>query len=94
MNHTEIIKTKYCNPAIGFKSAGSMHDKLKQYGITKEEITDFIKNQSAQQQFAQTPHIKHYHPITSNDKWNDNTPWFDHWNLIYTNIKHLNNVIT
>ena len=68
MNHTDIIKTNYYNPAIGFKSASSMHDKLKQYGITEKEITDFIKNQVVQQQFAQTPRIKHYHPIKSNCK--------------------------
>ena len=68
MNHTDIIKTNYYNPAIGFKSASSMYDKLKQYGITKKEITDFIKKQSVQQQFAQIPHIKHYHPIKSNYK--------------------------
>ena len=68
MNHTDIIKTNYYNPTIGFKSAGSMYDRLKQYGITKKKITDFIKKQSVQQQFAQTPHIKHYHPIKSNYK--------------------------
>ena len=68
MNHTDINKTNYYNPAIGFKSASSMHDKLKQYGITKKEITDFTKKQSVQQQFTQTPHIKHYHPIKSNYK--------------------------
>ena len=68
MNHPDINKTNYCNPAIGFKSANSMHDKLKQYGITKKEITYFFKKQSGQQQFAQTPHIKHYHPIESNYK--------------------------
>ena len=49
MNHTDIIKTNYYNPAIGFKNASIMHDKLKQYGITKKEITDFIKNQAVQQ---------------------------------------------
>ena len=68
MNHTNVIKTNYYNPAIGFKSASSMYDKLKQYEITKKEITDFIKKQYVQQQFAQTPHIKHYHPIKSNYK--------------------------
>jgi len=68
LNHTDIIKTNYYNPAIGFKSASSMYDKLKQYEITKKEITDFIKKQSVQQQFTQTPHIKHYHPIKSNYK--------------------------
>ena len=46
MNHTDIIKTNYCNPAIGFKSASGIYDKLKQYGITNKEITDFIKKQS------------------------------------------------
>ena len=68
MSHTDIIKTNYYNPAIGFKSASSMYDNLTQYGITKKEITDFIKNQTVQQQFAQTPHIKHYQPIKNNYK--------------------------
>ena len=68
MNHTYIIKTNDYNPTIGFKSDSSMYDKLKQYGLTKKEITDFIKKQIVQQQFAQTPHIKLYHPIKSNYK--------------------------
>ena len=45
-----------------------MHNKLKQYEITKREKKDFIQNQSVQQQFAQTPYIKHYHPRESNYK--------------------------
>ena len=41
---TDIIKTNYYSPAIWFKSASSMYDKLKQHGITKKEITDFNRN--------------------------------------------------
>ena len=67
MSHTYIIKTNYYNPAIGFKSASSMHDKLKQYGITKKVI--LLKTRLCNKlTSAQTPHMKDYHPIKSKYK--------------------------
>ena len=68
MNADEIIKKTFYDPQIGLQSADKLYYKLKSKGITKKQITEFLKKQEVQQVHKNVKPIKKFFPIYAEHK--------------------------
>lgn len=56
MSHTELIKKSYYNTETGLVGSEKLYHRLKDKGVTKAEIDEFMKKQ----QISQTMKQKHF----------------------------------
>ena len=65
MNKQLLIKRTYYNPSFGFTSLKKLYEKLKVYGVTMQEIKNFLKEQETFQLHKTAKKPKVFFPITS-----------------------------
>ena len=64
----DIIKQTYNDPEFGLQSAEKLFLKLRNKGITKKQINDFIKKQETSQIYKKPIKVKNYFPIYAKHK--------------------------
>ena len=68
MNAAEIIREAFYDPEFGLQSVDKLYYKLKTKGITKKQITEFLKKQEVQQMHKNFKPIKKFFPIYAQHK--------------------------
>ena len=68
MNAEEIIREAFYDPEFGLQSVDKLYYKLKTKGITKKQITEFLKKQEVQQMHKNFKPIKKFFPIYAQHK--------------------------
>ena len=65
MNNEEKIRELYLNPEFGLSSANKLYQKLKNIGIIRKQIKEFLSKQESAQISKRVTKPKHYLPIMS-----------------------------
>jgi hypothetical protein len=60
--NTELEDTYY-NPSTGLQGIVKLYEKVKKFGYTLKEVTDFLNDQLSHQVHLQSNRLKHYFPI-------------------------------
>ena len=70
MNETTkiILDIYYYCPSIGATSINKLCNLVKNRGITRDEIKEYLNNQEVNQLYKKNKEIKHYFPITAKFK--------------------------
>ena len=68
MNAEEIIREAFYDPELGLQSVDKLYYKLKTKGITKKQITEFLKKQEVQQIHKNFKPITKFFPIYAQHK--------------------------
>ena len=64
-----LLFNLYYSPNTQFTSVRSLHDAVKNQGITQKEVKDFIKRQDTTQLFKAQKKPKHFFPIVAKHKF-------------------------
>ena len=64
----KLLNVLYYSPSPGISSAKKLYEKVKQRGITFQQVKDYISKQEAHQIFKKQPRIKNYFPIVAKYK--------------------------
>jgi len=59
----DTLRTLYYDPSTGFKSKKNLYDLVKDKGITKKQVDDFLNSQEVYQLHKKPQKPKHYIPI-------------------------------
>ena len=54
----KLLNVLYYSPSTGISSAKKLYEKVKQRGITFQQVKDYISKQEAHQIFKKQPRIK------------------------------------
>ena len=65
MNKETLLKESFYSPETGLVSSEKLFKKLKDKGITRKELQEFINKQESYQLHKQPPKVHHYFPIVS-----------------------------
>jgi len=63
-----VLDVLYYSPSTGISSAVKLYEKVKQRGITFQQVKDYISKQEAHQIFKKQPRIKNYFPSVAKYK--------------------------
>ena len=64
----KLLNVLYYSPSTGISSAKKLYEKVKQRGITFQQVKDYISKQEAHQIFKKQSIIKNYFPIVAKYK--------------------------
>ena len=64
----KLLNVLYYSPSTGISSAKKIYEKVKQRGITLQQVENYISKQVAHQIFRKQPRIKIYFPIVAKYK--------------------------
>ena len=63
-----LLNVLYYSPSTGISSAKKLYEKVKQRGITFQQVKYYISKQESHQIFKKRPRIKFYFPIVAKYK--------------------------
>ena len=63
-----LLNVLYYSPSTGISSAKKLYEKVKQRGITFQQVKYYIYRQEAHRIFKKQPRIKNYFPIVAKYK--------------------------
>ena len=66
MNKEKILKESFYSPEIGLISSEKLFKKLKDKGVSRKEVQEFVNKQESYQLHKQPAKVHHYFPIVSN----------------------------
>jgi len=64
-----LLQNLYYSPNTQYTSIKSLHDAVRNKGISYNEVRNFIRAQESSQLFKKQKQIKHYYPITAKFKF-------------------------
>ena len=64
----KLLNVLYYSPSTGISSVKKLYEKVKQRGITFQQVKDYISKQETHQIFKKQPRSKNYFPIVAKYK--------------------------